>query len=375
MASRTGPLNFLVRAFVIGVTVFAIIIGSMVVYMKLYGNAIVEKSLSAMLGSQVKFRSASINLEKGSVNFNGFSIVSEVDLTSEAFNAEKVTVFLNKEKFDKEKRIVLDELYVKKATLTVERKKSGALILGAARARDAGGHDGIAYAEEAPGSAFYNFAKGMRKVTIEDSIVNFKDGLVTLYQKPYGIYCDRLNVNIVSQQVPDPAGSIPVTMTVSFRIPTVETGNGTFALAANMAVYPDRTDMEATLDTRQVNLMLFLPYLTRSTPFLFYEGFFNSHTDFRMHQRTIDSLTTIIFQRLRVAIKPGMDNGQFLAASVNQLAKYLTSSGGEVVFDFVIQGPAHKPALGLGPKVKFAIGMVVIEEVAKMMQQIQQMQR
>jgi hypothetical protein len=280
---------------------------------------------------------------------------------------------LNKEKFDTEKKIALDEVYIKRGVLNIERKTDGVLVLASLSPREAiepsGG--GLAHAAETSPCALYNLARSLRKVTIEDTTINFKDYHISP-NKPFFAYCDRFNLNFTSGQEPVPtSGHIPVQFTLSFRIPRCRYGDGSVSMSANMAAYSDRVDVEAALETRYIDLMLFLPYFSRNTPYTFTDGLFSSSTSFRMHNNMIDSLTTVTFHKILLYINPGMENAQFLSASANKIAKYLTSSSGEILFDFVIQGPLSSPAIGLGPKVKFAIGLVVIEEIGKMMQQIQ----
>ena len=87
----------------------------------------------------------------------------------------------------------------------------------------------------------------------------------------------------------------------------------------------------------------------------------------------IDSPTTTVFHKLKLTIDPGMENAKFLETTANKLVRYLTSGKGEVAFDFVIKGPVDNPQAGLGPKVKFAMGMVVLEELGNIIQQLQKL--
>jgi len=127
--------------------------------------------------------------------------------------------------------------------------------------------------------------------------------------------------------------------------------------------------MNTTLDTSNVDLMQFLPYFESYTPFSFREGLFSSHTTFEMHNNMISSPTTMVFHKLSLLVGPGMENAQFFTTSVNKLVPYLTSGSGEIVFDFIINGPVQSPQANLGPRVKQAVGMAAMEELGRMLQQ------
>lgn len=357
--------------FVISVFTATVIIVVAVLFMKFQGNAIIEKQLSKMAGAEVRFQGISMDLDKGSLDFKGFSIVNEIDFEKKILSAEKVTVFLNKEIYDREKRIVLDEVYIKKGVLNIERQKNGAFLLSSVGEERREARGDVAYAEEVQSSALYDFAKNFRKIYIEDASVHFKDAFIST--PPFWVYCDKFNFVFISNQEPDKgSGAISVKLVTSLRIPKCPHGDGAILLEANMAVYPERTDTEVVINTEGIDLMIFQPYFSKNIPFTLNDGLFRSATSFRMHNNVIDSLTTMVFSKLNLVIDSKMENAQFMSASANSIAKYLTSSKGEIVFDFVIKGPLGQPAIGLGPNVKYAIGMVVIEEIGKALQQMQQ---
>ena len=368
-------IKTLFKIFVISVILVAIIIAGIVLYMKFYGKSLLENALSNMLGSKVKFESVSLNLDKYTVNFRGFSILSEIDFDENILNAEKCTLILNKERFEKEKKIAFEDIVIKKGVLNIERNKEGIFNISYNRPRRIDDRGAIAYADAPVDSGgLYNFAENVRKLTIEDSVINFKDYYVP--QGPFAITCDNFNLDFTSgQESGSPSGSIPVKHTLSFRIPNTRYRDGKFFLSAGMTVYKHLVDMEMTVETKYIDLMQFLPYFENYTPFSFNNGLFSSSTNFRMHNNMIDSTTTMVFHELNLIIDPGMKNAKFLETSVNRLAPYLMSGRGEIIFDFVIKGPADNPQIGLGPRVKFAIGLVVIEELSNFIQQLQKLQK
>jgi len=130
--------------------------------------------------------------------------------------------------------------------------------------------------------------------------------------------------------------------------------------------------MELQAGTGNIDLRLFQPYFQRNTPFSFQSGRFGSQTNFNMHDGVIDSLTTMQVSDLRMRINPHAPNASFLQISINRLSPYLRS-GQNLIFDFTMTGDARKPQFSAGPRVKYAIGMVVMEEVGKAIAQIQQL--
>ena len=85
----------------------------------------------------------------------------------------------------------------------------------------------------------------------------------------------------------------------------------------------------------------------------------------------LNSLTMMVFHKLKLETDPEKKNTEFLQVAVNKLEPYLTSGNGEIIFDFIIKGPVEKPSVSIGPKVKIAIGMAVMEEVIKQLQRMQ----
>jgi len=366
-------LKILLKIFLFSALLMAIIVGSIAVYMRLYGDAHIKKALSELAGARVDYRSASINLDKKEASFRGFSIASQIGFDKDIFGADTFTIILNKEKLEKEKRLVFDRVRVKGAKLNIIRDKAGVLNVVLPKTNTAMlegpffSSGGIAYAAEAPSkNALYDVLMSVRNIKIEDSGITFEDHF--MMEKPYKIWCDKFSAEIVSNDTG--SGYLSTAMTANFRVPQKEGGHGSFGMKTNMAVYPDKTNMELAAETENINLLIFLPYFRRSTPFDLRSGRFSSRTDFRMHEGIIDSLTTMYFRNLSFIITARDENAQFLQVSINRLAPYL-KSGDNTVFDFTMKGDANKAQFSVGPKVKFAMGMVVMEEVGKAIQQMQ----
>ncbi|MBN1526226.1 MAG: DUF748 domain-containing protein [Candidatus Omnitrophica bacterium] len=366
-------LKVLLKIFLFSALLMAIIIGSIAVYMRVYGDAHIKKALTELAGARVEYKSAAINLDKKEATFRGFSVASQIGLDKDIFGADIFTIILNKEKLEKEKKIVFDSVRVKGAKLNIIRDKAGALNVALPKTDTAMlewpllNPGGIAYAADAPSkNALYDALMSVRNIKVEDSVITFEDYF--MMEKPYKMWCDRFFAEAVSTDTG--SGYFSTAVTANFRVPQKQGGHGSFGMKANMAVYPGRTDMELSAETGNIDLLIFLPYFRRSTPFDVRSGRFGSKTDFRMHNGIIDSLTTMYFRNLSFIITSRDENAQFLHVSINRLAPYL-KSGDNTVFDFTMKGDVNNPQFSVGPKVKFAMGMVVMEEVGKAIQQMQ----
>jgi hypothetical protein len=360
-------LKLILKIFAFSSLLMAIIVGAIAIYMRLYGDAHIKKTLSELVGSRVDFKSVAINLDKQAASFKGFSIASQVGFDKNIFDADTFTVIFNKEKLDSKKQFVFDSVYIKGAKLAIIRDGRGTLNLESpavktARLKEpAFSFSAVAYADEIqPKNAFYGMLKSFRSIRIEDSAITFEDHFKMA--KPYKIWCNKFYADITAQDTQ--AGYVAATVAANLRLPQKQYGEGWAGIKASMAVYPDNTNVELSAQTGNIDLRIFGPYLQRNTPFLFNSGRFGSRTDLRMHGGAVDSLTTMYFSNLSLAVNQYDPNAQFLNVSINRLAPYLRS-GENIVFDFVMKGDAKKPQFGIGPKVKYAVGMVVMEEVGK----------
>jgi len=365
----------LFKIFIICTLLTAIITASMALYIKFYGKDLLKDVLSNLLKTRVEFENITISPERYTINFKGFRLPDEIDFGGgNVFNAETFSLALNEERFRKDGKVVLDKIIIKKGILNIIRNRKGEFNISRYYNIDyeTDYNSGIAYADEQSlkgAGKLYDFAKSVKALYIQDSIIVFKDYLVP--RGPFSIKCDNFNVTITSKPEDDPRyNAIPLKCQIDFEIPT---GNkrGRFALDAEMSVLRKRVDVDMQIQATQIDLMKFLPYFNSYTPFSFSEGVFSSKTDLSVKDNMIDSLTTMVFHKLKLVTDPGKENTRFLETSVNKLAPYLMSNRGEIIFDFVIKGSLAKPRIGLGPRAKFAIGLVVIEELGNLFEQIQ----
>jgi len=368
-------IKLLLKILFICALLTAVVIGGIALYMKYYGKDLLQDTLSALVKRKVSFEGITVNPEQYALNFKGFSIPSEVGFGEEnIFNAERFSIELNEETFQKEGKVVIERIIIDNGSLNIVRNREGVFNLSYL-AEPIMQEPGLAYAAPAGGGVaeFYNFVKNVKALYIHDSMINFEDYFVR--EGPFSIRCDGFNVAFVAEPEKERHyGAIPLRCEIAFGVPT-RLGRGRFELVADASVLEHKVDADIIINTRDIDLMQFLPYFNSYTPFSFTEGVFSSDTRFSVMDNDVDSLTTILFHRLGLVIDPGMENARFLEVSVNKLAPYLTSGRGDVVFDFVIRGPIDRPRIGVGPRVKFAMGRVVIEELGNMLREIQELRR
>lgn len=368
-------IKLLFKILVICALLMAVIIGGIVLYMKYYGKDVLQDVLSALIKRKVSFEAISVSPDQYAINFKGFTIPAEVGFGEEnVFNAERFSVELNEERFQKEGKVVVERIIIERGSLNIVRNRDGLFNLSNC-INPVIQERGVAYAASAEGGAaeFYNFVKNVKALYIRDSVINFEDYFVA--EGPFSIKCDELNVAFAAEPEKEPRyGAIPLRCEITFGMPT-RLGRGYFKLDAEASVLENKIDADLNINTRDIDLMQFLPYFNSYTPFSFNEGVFSSETRFSVRDNYADSLTTIFFHRLNLVIDRGMENARFLEVSVNKLAPYLRSGRGDIVFDFVIKGPMDRPKIGAGPRVKFAMGRVVIEELGNMLQQIRKLRR
>lgn len=365
-------LRFLFKCFVICIVIAAVIVASISIYLTFFGKSTVEDIISKAIGSKIKYDNMSLDLNRGVVNFEGFTVLKDIDFEENLFSADRFVVSIDKERFDKDKTLVLEEIFIENGTLTIERNRQGVFNILPSGKEIFGSSTGKAYAADFTSDGnFYNLAKSFKSIEIKDSFITFKDYYIS--DNPVVLYCDKFNFEFRTS--PLPGDSVGAACRANLNIPMREGVNGSAGFKSDMAIYPDRVDWEGVLETKHINLMLFLPYFDKYTPFYFNSGLFSSTTHVRVHNRVIDSPTVMLFNNLRLGVKPGNENAQFLQTAVNRLAPYLMSQQGDLYFDFAIKGAIEKPQAGLGPKVKYAIGMVALEELSKAMQQIQKLKK
>ncbi len=349
------------------VLTIVVVIAAVFLYFKFYGKNIFEAKLSEILERKIRFKNFSVRLDKYTVEFENFRVLNKTGFKEKnLFDADKLTLILDRESFKKEKKIVFSEIIVEKGTLHIERNRGGALNLARNYIAPSPFAGSMAYAVTPKPTPIYNFAKNVRKLTIKNSAIEFKD--YRIFDVPFGLACDNFNLEVNSSGKIDPgAGGIPIRCSASFNVPN-NYGNGRVSLDVTIWAYEYFSDVDASLNTRAIDLMQFFPYLDKYTPFSFREGVFSSKTSFKLQNNNINALATMVFHRLSLHMKPGMQNAQFFQIATDKLLPYLTSGRGEVIFDFVVTGPLDKPRVGPGPQLMAAISMAAVNEISSILQ-------
>lgn len=127
--------------------------------------------------------------------------------------------------------------------------------------------------------------------------------------------------------------------------------------------------MANRLDASGLDIMPFRPYYDKYSPFVFERGKFTGTLIFDFDNGNIGSTNEIHLKDLSFKVKEGYENAQFWGTTVQDLAKYFTSSFGEVIFDFKIKGPMSDPRFYLGPISKKAVTSMVIDTISSAIQQ------
>jgi len=351
------------------IVVITLIISAVIiaVYIKFFGKTTLESIISGIIGYDIGFEEIDYDGKRGVVTFEKFTISGRQAFGKDMFRADKCVFTLGREDGDKG-RVIIKEMQVEKGLLNIIRNKAGLFNVACLDRPSTDYGSSVAYASPIEGATpFYDFASKVEKITVRNSFLLFEDDFVP--KGPFAITFKDLNVNFASRRRPDVPDSISAECGVSFSIPNPQYRDGRVVCSASMAVYPYMTDMNAVLNTSNVDLMQFLPYFESYTPFSFRKGLFSSHTKFEIHNHEISSPTTMVFHELKLLVGPGMENAQFFATSANKLLPYLTSGSGEIVFDFIINGPLQSPQANLGPRVRQAMGMAAMEGLGRILQQ------
>ncbi|MFH1594568.1 MAG: DUF748 domain-containing protein [Candidatus Omnitrophota bacterium] len=358
-------------ATVVFLTVLLVLV---LLYLKIYGKNVLEKVLSSMLGTKVEFTGLTINPDRYALKFKGVKLPEKIDFKDRSiFSAKNFTVFLDKRELKEKRKIAIDEILIEEGVFTVERNRAGVLNISGLPGKKRSIQTGVAYANEPEPTGLYSFASSIRKLIIKDSVIEFKDHFI--YDVPFIVTCEDFSADITSMRKPlKKTGYIPIFCELSCTIPSDRYGKGEIAIDTDLSVYKYMYDADMTVTLRRVDLMRFFPYIEKYTPFSISDGLASSDTKFELRNNRINSITNVVFHRLRLVSEPGSRDGQFLQTSVSRLLPYLTSRQGEILFDFVIRGPANQPEVSLGPQVRSAMSSAVMGEVGSALQGLQGLQ-
>jgi len=351
-------LKFMLKFFVICSLIAALFIGGAALYMKLYGKALAQSVLSDMLGLEVKYGGAAVDIDKGSVSFTGVTIADRASPGNYFLKIEKLILGIDKDRLIKERAVVVKSARLEGAALNLERSKDGSFNI---RFSGRGG----------PGSrkSAYDILSGLKEISIINSRVRFSDSFIA--RRPAVAIFDGFNLQFRSSGAGHDV--IRATCSAGALVPSASYASGALSIRTGMAIYRDRVNLDAQLDAQFVDLAFLCPYINRYTPFIFRGGLFSSASDLRIYNNRLDSPTTVVFHAIDMNVKPYTQNSQFLEANVGKLVPYLESRGGEIIFDFYLTGTLGNITAGVGPRVRNAIGMATMEEMSKIFQQLQRL--
>lgn len=122
--------------------------------------------------------------------------------------------------------------------------------------------------------------------------------------------------------------------------------------------------MSNRFEVSNADMLPFEPYYDRYSPFVFKKGRFSGTLIFDFDNGNIGSTNEIHLADIMFYIKREWENAQFWETSVQDLAKYFTSSFGDIVFDFKIKGEMSNPKFYLGPISKQALASMAIDKIS-----------
>ncbi|MDD5440155.1 MAG: hypothetical protein PHS37_08220 [Candidatus Omnitrophica bacterium] len=360
-------IQFLLVIAIIG----ALTVAGIFAYMSTFGKGMIERALSDILGSGIKFKTVSLDIGKSAVRFKGLTIANEIGLEPNMFNAETFTVRLNKAALEKQKKIAIDEIVIDRASLNIERRPDGKIrLMYVVPERNSAAMDSQTTEER---SGFYDLMRAVRKISIKNSVVRFWDRMVSV--EPFLVMGEDVALEITADpDIGNQSGYVQVHIVSSFNIYNRPYVPGLVRINADLKVYQPFCEATFGMSASNIDITHIKPYLDIYTPFIFTKGIFDADMKANINSTAVDSLTTIYFHSVRVSVNPAKQDSEFLRTSVNKLIPYLTSNQGEIIFDFVVSGPLKGPSVSMGPKLKEAAGMAVMGEVGRYIQNMQNMQ-
>ena len=122
--------------------------------------------------------------------------------------------------------------------------------------------------------------------------------------------------------------------------------------------------MSNRLNVSGLNILTFEPYYDKFSPFTFKKGRFSGELVLDFNNGNIGSTNEIYLSGIDFSVKPDCENTQFWDTTVPDLARYFTTTSGDIVFDFKIKGDMGHPAFYLGPISKRAVTSMIIDKIA-----------
>lgn len=133
--------------------------------------------------------------------------------------------------------------------------------------------------------------------------------------------------------------------------------------------------MSNRFEVSNADILTFEPYYDRFSPFIFKRGAVSGTLVFDFDNGNIGSTNEVRISDFLFYIKRGYENEAFWETNVQDLAKYFTSSQGDIVFDFKIKGEMSKPEFHLGPISKKALVSMAVGKISDVIGQLREPQK
>ncbi|MFH1664862.1 MAG: DUF748 domain-containing protein [Candidatus Omnitrophota bacterium] len=123
--------------------------------------------------------------------------------------------------------------------------------------------------------------------------------------------------------------------------------------------------MSNTYNIRNVDITTFKPYYDSYSPIDVKRGRCSGKMVINFSDGDIGSDNIFYLKGLEFSVKPGQTGGEYWSGAIGDIIKYLSSSTGEIVFDFKIKGPVRNPRFYPGPNVRNAIQNMVVDKISE----------
>ncbi|MFA6079369.1 MAG: hypothetical protein WC779_06470 [Candidatus Omnitrophota bacterium] len=366
----------MIKKIFLAIILLAVIAGSAVY---LYRNQIIEgtaeKFIRAILPEYIKIEKIDLSMSAKKLVLGKFAIMNppgfstphlvEIDEVSCSFRMNGVSLMSGIE--------ILSPILTG-VVLNIERAADGSTNLEAMAK-----HMPAVPAKKAPegGAAPEGGSNAQNKKSLSDTVkipetfivktskIVFTDSLP--FSTPYAVTLDKIDATLTLK--------LDSTYTKVLRVGTAGTGclNGYADQTINWNIILDPTTPKLTMSNNieisNADIMPFAPYYDKISPFVFKEGRFSGSFVIDFDNGNIGSTNVVKLKNYVFFIKRGQENSAFWETSVQDLAKYFTSSFDGIVFDFKIKGDMAKPDYFLGPISRQAVTSMTIDKVSSMIGQ------
>ncbi len=204
------------------------------------------------------------------------------------------------------------------------------------------------------------------KFTVRDGTVIFTDRLP--YTRPHLITFENVNGSL-SLALDDKYSKI---LSLSSTGEGNVSGNKRETIRWTVSLVPTtpKLTMSNRFEVSNVDILTLEPYYDKYSPFVFRKGRFSGTLIFDFDNGNIGSTNEIHLTDIQFYIKRGHENAAFWETNVQDLAKYFTTSFGEIVFDFKIKGDMSEPKFYLGPISKQALTSMAVDKISDVIQEV-----